>query len=52
MDHKTPSYRTFGYFINEVLADSIEDIFYDINKAIFEKEHVGLNHLYIDGIKF
>lgn len=52
MDHKTPSYRTFGYFINEVLADSIEDIFYDINQAIFEKEHVDLNHLYIDGTKF
>lgn len=32
MDHQTPSYRTFGYFINEVLADSIEEIFQDINK--------------------
>ena len=26
MDHETPSYRTFGYFINEVLRDSIEEI--------------------------
>ena len=34
MDHQTPSYRTFGYFINEVLADSIEEIFQDINKKI------------------
>ena len=32
MDHQAPSYRTFGYFINEVLADSIEEIFQDINK--------------------
>ncbi|MFR8718328.1 MAG: transposase [Coprococcus comes] len=32
MDHQTPSYRTFGYFINEVLADSIKEIFQDINK--------------------
>ena len=32
MDHQAPSYRTFGYFINEVLADSIEKIFQDINK--------------------
>ena len=24
MDHHTPSYRTFGYFINEVLQDKIE----------------------------
>ena len=52
MDHQTPSYRTFGYFINEVLANSIEEIFQDINKKIFETEHVDLQHLYIDGSKF
>ena len=52
MDNKKPSYRTFGYFINEILEESIEDIFYDINKAIFKKEHVDLNHIYIDGSKF
>ena len=52
MDHRAPSYRTFGYFINEILADSIEDIFCDVNKKIFEKEHVDLQHLYIDGSKF
>lgn len=52
MDNKTPSYRTFGYFINEILSDSIEEIFCDINKKIFEIEHVDLQHLYIDGSKF
>ena len=52
MEHETPSYRTFGYFINEVIGDSIEEIFKDINKKIFEKEHVDLQHLYIDGSKF
>ena len=52
MDHKTPSYRTFGYFINEILSDSIEEIFCDINKKIFEIENVDLQHLYIDGSKF
>lgn len=52
MDHETPSYRTFGYFINEILADSIEEIFNDINQKIFETEHVDLQHLYIDGSKF
>lgn len=52
MDHETPSYRTFGYFINEVLGDSIEEIFSDINQKIFETEHVDLQHLYIDGSKF
>lgn len=52
MDNETPSYRTFGYFINEVLDDSIEDIFNDINRKIFDEESVDLNHLYIDGTKF
>ena len=52
MDHETPSYRTFGYFINEVLGDSIEEIFSDINQKIFETERVDLQHLYIDGSKF
>ena len=52
MDHEPPSYRTFGYFINEVLRDSIEEIFKDINRKIFETEHVDLQHLYIDGSKF
>ena len=52
MDHQTPSYRTFGYFINEILSDSIEEIFCDINKKIFETQHVDLQHIYIDGSKF
>ena len=52
MDHETPSYRTFGYFINDIIGDTVEDIFYDLNKKIFDKEHVDLSHLYIDGSKF
>ena len=52
MDHEVPSYRTFGYFINEILSDSIEKLFCDINQKIFEKEHTDLQHLYIDGSKF
>ena len=52
MDHQTPSYRTFGYFINEVLQDKVENIFNDINQAIFNEEHVDLQHIYIDGSKF
>lgn len=52
MDHETPSYRTFGYFINEVLGESVEQIFNDINARIFETEHVDLQHIYIDGSKF
>ena len=48
----SPSYRTFGYFINEVLQDKIENIFNDINQAIFNEEHLDLQHIYIDGSKF
>ena len=51
MDWKTPSYRTFGYFINKVLADKAEEIFRDVNSLIFKTEHVDLTHLYIDGTK-
>ena len=52
MNHATPSYRTFGYFINDVMEGRIEEIFYDINKTIFEQEGTDLTHLYIDGTKF
>lgn len=52
MDNERPSYRTFGYFINEVLTDSIEDIFNEINQKIFNEENVDLDHIYIDGSKF
>jgi len=52
MDHEMPSYRTFRYFITDILGNAVEDIFYDINRVIFEREHVGLKHIYIDGSKF
>ena len=45
MDRETPSYRTFGYFINEILSESVEEIFADVNHAIFEGEHVDLQHM-------
>ena len=51
MDWETPSYGAFGYFIREELQGSIEQIFQAINACIFEKEHVDLQHLYIDGTK-
>jgi hypothetical protein len=52
MDHETPSYRTFGYFIENMIKPSVEELFSDINKKIFAKDHVDLSHLYIDGSKF
>ena len=50
-DMKAPTFVTIGNFIKEDLVNSIEDIFVAINKVIFEKEHVDLEHTYIDGTK-
>ncbi|WP_231034958.1 transposase [Pectinatus frisingensis] len=52
MEHETPSYRTFGYFIETMLKPSVEELFSEINNKIFAKDHVDLSHLYIDGSKF
>ena len=52
MDYDTPTYKTFGNFINKNLIESAEDIFREITAHIVEKEGVDLNHLYIDGSKF
>lgn len=46
-----PTFATIGNFIRENLTNSIEDIFISINKYIFEKENVDLEHTYIDGTK-
>ena len=48
---KAPSFVTIGNFIRENLTTSIESIFTQINKIIFEKENVDLEHTYIDGTK-
>ena len=46
-----PSHATIGDFIKEELSTSLEDIFNDINRYIFDRLHVDLNHAYIDGTK-
>ena len=48
---KAPTHVTIGNFIRDCLTDKIEDIFVAINKVIFDKENVDLNHTYIDGTK-
>ena len=48
---KAPSFATIGNFIKENLTNSLEDIFAEINKVIFQKEKVDLDHTYIDGTK-
>lgn len=50
-DMDAPSFATIGNFIRENLTNSIENIFLAINKVIFEKENVDLEHTYIDGTK-
>ena len=48
---KAPSFATFGNIIRNELTDSIEQVFGDVNTYIFEKDHVDLEHTYIDGTK-
>lgn len=48
---QAPSFATFGNIIRKKLTDSIEQIFQDINAYLFEKDHVDLEHTYIDGTK-
>ena len=48
---KAPTFATFGNLIRNELTDSIEQIFMNINDYIFSKDHVDLQHTYIDGTK-
>ncbi|MDO5557722.1 MAG: transposase [Clostridia bacterium] len=50
-DMDAPSFVTIGNFIKNDLIDSMENIFIEINKIIFEKENVDIEHTYIDGTK-
>ena len=52
MDYERPSYRAFGYFINNELRENIEDIFKAVMTYIQKTEHVDMQHMYIDGSKF
>ena len=52
MEQEMPSYRTFGHFIKDFLEDSVEELFLMINKELFARESVDLEHLYIDGSKY
>lgn len=48
---KMPSFATFGNLIRNELTNSVEQIFADINSYIFTRDHVDLQHTYIDGTK-
>lgn len=51
VDMKAPSFATIENFIRNNLTNAIENIFVEINKVIFQKEKVDLDHTYIDGTK-
>lgn len=46
-DMDAPSFATIGNFIREELTDTIENIFIEMNKIIFEKENVELEFLLV-----
>ena len=48
---KAPTFATVGNFINSCLKDSLENIFAEINMAIFDLDGTDLEHVYIDGTK-
>ena len=48
---EAPSHTKINDFIRFDLAVSLDEIFNDINRYIFEQENVDLNHVYIDGTK-
>ena len=52
MDYETPTYRSFSYFINEEIKDSIQNIFKAVMEYIGKEDGVDFQHLYIDGSKF
>ena len=50
-DELKPSHQTINQFINNHLSDSIESIFYELNKYIIKTEQIETDKLYIDGTK-
>ena len=44
---QTQSHRTFGYFINEILQDTVEEIFEDVNHISLKKRTLtSINEFY------
>ena len=50
-DELKPSHQAINNFIHRHLKVSIEEIFYDLNKLLIEKEKIDTSRLYIDGTK-
>ena len=50
-EQSAPSHMTIDNFMNHCLSESIDKIFEEINRYIFDAEKVDTEHLYIDGTK-
>ncbi|NLN50063.1 MAG: transposase [Acholeplasmataceae bacterium] len=50
-DELKPSHQAINNFIHRHLKVNIEEIFYDLNKLLIEKENINTSRLYIDGTK-
>lgn len=50
-DELKPSHQTIGEFMNHQLKETIEALFYDLNRYIIDKEKIDTERLYIDGTK-
>ena len=49
--YPAPSHMTIANFINDILSETIENIFVDINAYIFEKDHVDRSKVYIEDLQ-
>ena len=50
-DELKPSHQTISEFMKHRLKDQIENIFYEINEYLIDKEKIDTKRLYIDGTK-
>ena len=50
-DELKPSHQTISEFMKRHLKDQIENIFYDLNAYIIDKEKIDTERFYIDGTK-
>jgi len=50
-DELKPSHQTISEFMRHRLKDRIENIFYDLNQYLIDKEKIDTQRLYIDGTK-
>ena len=50
-DELKPSHQTISEFMKHRLKDHIENIFYDLNQYLIDKEKIDTQRLYIDGTK-